>query len=271
MGGLAIYIAFILSVVVAFMLEYSKLHYSRFDVGILFIGATVILLLGIYDDTRGANPLVKFTVQFFVAGLLISKGLVITSMLTPWGNLNLGFLSIPITCLWIVGITNAINLIDGLDGLAVGIAAIVALSCLGLIYSVGGALHLKVICLALIGACLGFLRYNFYPAKIFMGDTGSLFLGFILAYICLEASCQEVKPANIIYFVLVLAIPVADTCFAFSRRLWKGRNPFVADKSHIHHWLFDRFSSHVKVVLILYSMSLLFGIVAVLLREMKLS
>lgn len=232
-------------------------------------GAVLLVVgLGIYDDIKGVGSLGKLTLQCLASAAVIFSGLRIESLTLPFAEtLEAGAFSIPITVLWLVGVTNAVNLLDGLDGLAAGVAAIVAASflCIGLytrdmliVYSTA----------ALLFACLGFLRYNFHPASIFMGDTGSLFLGFLLACISLlvmQHSSAEVTPISILVPVAALAVPIVDTSVAFFRRLRRGMHPLKADKEHIHHRLMDLGLTHRQTVAVNYAISIVYGFIAFLL------
>ena len=173
----------------------------------------------------------------------------------------LKYLSIPVTLFWICGITNTVNLIDGLDGLAAGISLIsaVSLMCIALKMNL---LAVAIIAAAIGGGCLGFLPYNFNPAKIFMGDTGALYLGFMLSYISIQGVMKYATTLMIFVPVLVLGVPVFDTAFAMIRRYISGKKIFAADKGHLHHRLLALGLTQRQTVLILYAISLIFGILA---------
>jgi len=252
LGGLAIYVGFLLAMVIAFFSENGLFGSSLRDFGAIFISGSLILCLGIYDDVKGANAPIKLTAQILSAIILVKFGMVITSISSPFGVLDLGQLSIPATILFVVLITNAINLIDGLDGLAGGIVSIVCLGLFSIVTYTRADAFVACASISLAGATIGFLRYNFYPAKIFMGDTGSLFLGFILAALSIKGCCDGIEKISILYPVMALGIPIVDTFLAFVRRLIRRKHPFQADKSHIHHWFLKRGLSQRRTVLTFY-------------------
>jgi UDP-GlcNAc:undecaprenyl-phosphate/decaprenyl-phosphate GlcNAc-1-phosphate transferase len=252
LGGIAIYAGIVVAIMVAILLEFEHVSADLFSLGAIFICSTLIFLLGIYDDIRGANAIIKFAVQIVAALILIKAGFVIEeisliSHVIPLGNFDIWF-----TLLFIIALTNAMNLIDGLDGLSPGIACI-AVTGLFLLFilkvnNVMGA----VLCVALLGSCFGFLQYNFYPAKVFMGDTGSLVLGFFLAALIILCVGSGSDPVSIVIPCIALAVPLLDTGVAFIRRLMRLRHPFQADKAHVHHWLMKCGFSHMQTVIVLY-------------------
>ncbi|MFC1809405.1 glycosyltransferase family 4 protein [Candidatus Omnitrophota bacterium] len=267
MGGVAIYAGFVLALMVAFLFEFNVLKNSLFSYAAIIISSSMILLLGIYDDIRGANSFVKFSVQIVASLILIHAGFVIESIDTTFGMVILGYFSIPFTLLWLIGITNAINLIDGLDGLAAGIVFIISLGLAFLLIYKGSSLLSAVMSIALAGACLGFLRYNYYPAKIFMGDTGSLFLGFMIAILAIEGSCKSMTTISMLVPIIALGVPIVDTMLAFGRRIKKRKHPFKADNSHLHHWLVGKGLSQVQAVWILYITTLFLSFLAFLIQK----
>ncbi|MFH1645375.1 MAG: MraY family glycosyltransferase [Candidatus Omnitrophota bacterium] len=256
LGGISIYLAFLLSMVLAFFMEHVLLSSAVYSFGIIFICGSVIFLLGIYDDIKGADAKVKFVTQIIVALLLIKSGFLLKELRTPFGIYDLGGFSVPVTLLWIVGITNAVNLIDGLDGLAVGIVSIIAFFFFLISLSLGDGFS-SFAFVALFGAGLGFLRYNFYPAKIFMGDTGSMFIGLIAAVLTLRIVLNPGFSAGIVVPIIAFGLPIADTSLAVFRRLGRGQHVFTADDSHIHHWLLKKGFSHRRSVIIMYSVTIL--------------
>ena len=276
LGGLAIFLAFLLSVLV-----FAKI--DRQMQGIL-LGATMIVVLGVMDDIMALNALPKLIVQILAAGIAVYHGCVIQFVSNPnvfssMTYLNLGWWSYPITIIWIVAITNAVNLIDGLDGLAVGVSAISTASLIVIALMVK-EVNIVIILCALFGACLGFIPYNMNPAKIFMGDTGSTFLGAILGphggstflgYILATLSITGLfKMYAIISFAvpfLILGIPIFDICFAFLRRIAHGQNPMKADRGHFHHRLIDMGFSQKQSVAIAYMLTGMLGLAAVLLTS----
>lgn len=262
-GGLAIFIGFLVSVILLVQID-QKLQ------GIL-LGAVIIVVLGVLDDIMDLPAKLKFVVQFVAAGVAVAHGCVIETLSNPnifsdAAYINLGWVGIPLTLLWIVALTNAVNFIDGLDGLAAGVSAISAgtMLVIALIYSESSV---ALVIAALLGACLGFLPFNFNPAKIFMGDTGSTFLGYILATMSIQGMFKYYAIVSYIIPFLLLGVPIFDICFAFLRRIAKGKSPMVADRSHMHHKLIDMGFSQKQAVAILYVLSGLLGLSAVVLAS----
>ena len=261
MGGLAIFLGFLFSVLIFVPLT-DELR------GML-LGAVVIVVLGVLDDIYALPAMPKFLVQIGAALIAVLQGNVITHLSNP--NLfsaspiwNLGVLSIPFSVLWIVAITNAVNLIDGLDGLACGVSAISSMTLLVIALTVSEP-QVALLMAALAGACLGFLPYNLNPAKIFMGDTGSTFLGYVLAVVSIQGLF---KYATIISFAvpfLLMGLPIFDTCFAILRRVSHGQSPMAPDRGHIHHRLIDMGLSQKQAVAVLYIISAILGLSAVVL------
>lgn len=263
LGGLAIFIAFLFSVIIFADID-------RQMQGIL-LGSIMIVILGVLDDILTLKALPKFLVQIAAAGVAVYHGCTIQFISNPnvFSNvsyLNLNWLSIPVTIIWIVAITNAVNFIDGLDGLAVGVSAISTASLL-IIALMVGEVNIAVILAALLGACLGFIPYNKNPAKIFMGDTGATFLGFILATLSVQGLFKLYAIISFAVPFLVLGIPIFDICFAFLRRIAKGQNPMVADRGHVHHRLIDMGFSQKQAVAISYMLTAILGLAAVLLTS----
>jgi exopolysaccharide biosynthesis polyprenyl glycosylphosphotransferase len=268
LGGAAIILGFVAGVGAAALLVPASFSYLKFSPPALLSGLGLIVLLGVYDDVRGIGSVGKLTVQFLASALVVSSNLEIRQLTIPFlKEIGLGMWSLPITLLWLVGITNAINLLDGLDGLAAGVAAIVSGAFVGIgLYTGDG--FLTMISASLTFACVGFLRYNFHPASIFMGDTGSLFLGFVLACVSLQVlqdSTQDARPLSLLVVVAALAVPIVDTSVAFFRRLKRGMHPLKADKEHIHHRLMDLGLTHRQTVVAIYAISIFNAAVAFLL------
>lgn len=225
----------------------------------LFTGGLAIAALGVWDDLRGANAKTKLLVQFGVAALVYALGYRIDVITNPFGApLHLGWFGFPFTLLWIAGVINAMNLIDGLDGLAGGVAFI-AIATLFVIAAVGGQPLMVLFTAALAGAVLGFLFYNFNPATIFMGDTGSMFLGFVLATTSIQTGQKSAAAVAIAVPILALGVPIADTLLAMMRRYARGVPMFSADKGHIHHRLLGMGLSQRQTVLIIYAASVVLG------------
>jgi UDP-GlcNAc:undecaprenyl-phosphate GlcNAc-1-phosphate transferase len=231
-----------------------------------------MLFLGIYDDFKGADAFKKLFVQISVALVLYYFGYRIESLSNPFGSdWVLGVASLPVTLLWIVGITNAINLLDGIDGLAVGITASTALT-LSAINILGGQTMVALLCLCLAGACLGFLPYNFSPARIFLGDSGSLFLGLVLSSVSILSSYKAATATFVampIYMVFLFGLPLIDTASVFIGRLLSGRSVFKADMTHVHHRLLRFGWTQKQAAYILYSLSVGFGLVSMMMSFEK--
>lgn len=261
MGGLAIFLGFLLSVVLF-------VDITRQVRGIL-LGAVVIVACGAIDDVVSLRAWIKFIVQIAAAVIAVLHGVVIEVLRNPnifnhEEALILGALAVPFTVLWIVGITNSVNLIDGLDGLAVGVSIIASITMfvVALLVSAG---NVALILAALMGACLGFMPYNLNPAKIFMGDTGALLLGYVLATVSVVGMFKFYAVVTFVVPIMALALPLFDTTFAILRRLLKGQNPMKPDRGHLHHRLIDMGLSQKQAVAILYSVSAVLGLCAVVL------
>ncbi len=263
MGGVAIYTAFVITT-----LAFCDLAANAKEICGLLAGATFIVITGILDDKFNLKPILKLLMQIVAALIVAFCGVTVDNIGIFMSNgemLSLGVLSIPITVIWIVGMTNAVNLIDGLDGLSCGVSAISALSILiSSFFMTDTPLFATLLTAILAGSCIGFLPYNFNPAKIFMGDTGSMFLGFSLSVISILGVFKTT--AVISYWVpfIAFAVPIFDTSFAFIRRILKGKSPFSADRGHIHHRLIDMGFNQRQSVTILYAISSIFGIAAIL-------
>ncbi|MCY1036337.1 MraY family glycosyltransferase [Corallococcus sp. BB11-1] len=229
----------------------------------LFLGGAVIAVLGFYDDRKGAGAKLKFSVQLAVALGLYALGFRIEVLANPFGaELSLGLLSLPLTVVWVVGVINALNLIDGLDGLAGGVAFF-GVGTHFLLALMRGDVLLCLLMAALAGAILGFLVFNFNPASIFMGDTGSMFLGFVLAAVSIKTSSKSGTAVALLVPVMALGLPIIDTLLAMVRRSLLGRPMFSADKEHIHHRLMSRLLlTHRSTVLVLYALCMLFMLTA---------
>ena len=261
MGGLAIFLGFIISVLLFCPIDKQMQ-------GIL-LGSVIIVVMGIMDDITPLRAGLKFIVQIFAALIPIYYGVQITCISNP--NLlsdnpywQFGWLSVPITVLWIVGLTNAVNLIDGLDGLAIGVSSIGALTMLVIAILVAEP-QVALVMAALVGACIGFMPYNINPAKIFMGDTGSTFLGFILACITIQGLFKFYAVISFVVPFLILGLPIFDTMFAIIRRVSHGQNPMAPDRSHVHHRLIDMGLNQKQAVAVLYVISAILGMSAVVL------
>lgn len=253
LGGVAIYSGFILAILVGVLMAgiFNRRLEGLHLLGII-LGSTMVLGVGIWDDIKGLRPLTKFIWQLMAALVIVYFGVNINFVSNPFNGLwQMGLWGIPLTLLWVVGMTNAINLIDGLDGLAAGVTAISA----GTLFFVALRTHqigAAITMLALCGSALGFLRYNFFPAKIFLGDSGSYLLGFVLAAAAVIGVFKTTLVVALIIPLLILGVPIFDTMFAIGRRFSEGRSPFSADNKHIHHMLLRAGFTQREAVLIIY-------------------
>ena len=261
MGGLAIFFGFILSTII-----YVELTPELQG---MLLGAVIIVVLGIFDDIYALGAKLKLAVQIVAALVAVLSGNLIQVVSNPnifspdfWWDL--GWLSVPCTVLWIVAITNAVNLIDGLDGLACGVSTISSMTMLVISLVVADG-PVAVVMAALAGGCIGFLPYNLNPAKIFMGDTGSTFLGFVLAVMSIQGLFKFHTIISFAVPFLMLGLPIFDTCFAFIRRIAHGQSPMHPDRSHIHHRLIDMGFTQRQAVAVLYIISAILGLCAVVL------
>lgn len=264
MGGLAIYLGFLFTVLL-FVPMGRKL-------GSMLIGATIIVILGILDDINDLKATHKLAVQIVCAVIAVLGGNQITffSRLTMGGHFSLGLLSIPVTLIWIVLITNAVNLIDGLDGLAAGISTISAISLVVIALSYSNA-SVAIVTGALAGGCIGFLPYNVSPAKIFMGDTGSTFIGYILAVASIQGLFKFYALISFVIPFLMLGLPIFDVCYATLLRLLNGDSPFKADRKHVHYRLMDMGFSKKQTVAVLYISSAILGVTAIAITKTGLA
>ena len=256
MGGLAIYAGFLVAVLATQTINTQL-------IGIL-IGCTMIVLLGIIDDIKGLSPKVKLAGQTLAALVVVLFGVQISLITNPFADVFfLNAWAIPITILWIVGITNAVNLIDGLDGLAAGTSGIAAVT-IGLVAFLEGYVAVAILAMILAGSIFGFLPFNFNPAKIFMGDTGSMFLGFTLAVLAVVGLTKSATVISVFIPIVILGIPIFDTMYAIVRRYLNGTPIFQADKEHLHHQLLNMGLTHKQTVLVIYAVNLCLGGSAVL-------
>ncbi len=261
LGGLAIFSGFMISTLlfVAMTPEMKS----------VLLGAVVIVVLGVIDDSMSLKAALKFVVQIVAALIPTLHGVTIRVFSNPnvfsddlyW---NLGSLSVPLTVLWIVAVTNSVNLIDGLDGLANGVSTISASTML-VIALLLGETDVSLVLAALVGACIGFMPYNLNPAKMFMGDTGATFLGYILATMSIQGLFKYYAVISFVVPFLILGLPIFDTTFAFFRRLAHGQSPMQADRGHIHHRLIDMGLNQKQAVATLYVISAILGLSAVVL------
>ncbi|MCG7334390.1 undecaprenyl/decaprenyl-phosphate alpha-N-acetylglucosaminyl 1-phosphate transferase [Sporosarcina sp. ACRSM] len=258
-GGLAIF--------GAFLIGYMILRPADEHAAGILVGALIIVIVGFLDDMLEITAKAKLAGQLAAALVVVTwGGLQIEFINLPFiGQIDFGYFSIPITIIWIIGITNAINLIDGLDGLAAGVStiALISISVMALLM---GDLFVVATTAILAASSLGFLFYNFHPAKIFMGDTGSLFLGFMISVLAL-LGFKNIAVVSLIIPVIILGVPISDTFFAIVRRI-RMKQPITApDKSHLHHCLLRTGFSHRQTVLIIYGLATLFGVAAILFSQ----
>lgn len=279
LGGLAIIAGFLLAVIYTFATrnfdEFTKFLIEPKTVGIL-CGSLIIIALGIFDDIKPLRARIKFPIQVIAAIIVVATGTKITTLSKPFLDTVamhpsmmyfLGdALAFVISVVWIVGLTNAINLIDGLDGLAAGVSGIAATT-LFIVSVIRGQDNIAIVAVTLIGAIAGFLPYNFNPAKIFMGDTGATFLGFVLAILSVQGTMKSVTALSMAIPILVLGLPIFDTIFAIFRRLLHGNPIAQADRGHLHHRLLDMGLSHRMAVATLYIVSAALGLVSIALVD----
>lgn len=227
-------------------------------------GSTMVFLMGVWDDFKRLNPFFKLAVQIFAAAIAYYGGIRIVQLQMPWGSVvSFGYALLPVTIFWFILVINAINLIDGLDGLAAGVSLFATLSLLA-IGLLGGKVSVCMGLAAVAGACLGFLRYNFNPASIFMGDGGSYFLGYMLAALGVLGSMKSQTTVAVLIPIIALGVPLMDTLLAPVRRFILGKKLFKPDKSHIHHRLLKRGLSHRKAVLVMYGATVCLGVLALI-------
>ncbi|QCX25939.1 glycosyltransferase family 4 protein [Companilactobacillus futsaii] len=262
MGGLAIFIAFNFSTFVLLREQFPT--HELFSV---FLAECIIILTGIIDDIRELSPKAKLAgilaaslVIYFLAGIRMNE-----VTLPIFGSFQLGWWSLPITIIWIIAITNAVNLIDGLDGLATGVS-IIALFTMGVMayfFLNMTNVYVAIWIFAMVAALIGFLPHNFHPASIFLGDTGSLFIGFMMAVFSLKG-LKNVTFISLLMPVVIMGVPITDTVYAILRRLLNKKPIMQADKHHLHHRLMQLGLSHRQTVLVIYGLSLVFAFISLL-------
>lgn len=262
-GGLAIYLSFAISTLFFFHNVLPQRHLLA-----ILLGASIVVATGMIDDVKEISPKLKLLGLiiasleiYFVAGIHFDE-----LTLPIFGTIHLGWFSLPVTIIWILAITNAVNLIDGLDGLASGVSMIglFTIGIIGYFFLVPTNLHIPIMIFILVAAIAGFFPYNFHPAKIYLGDTGALFLGFMIAVL----SLQGLKNATIVTIItpmIILGVPITDTVFAIIRRYINNQPISSADKMHLHHRLLSLGFTHRGAVLTIYSLALLFSLIAMLL------
>jgi UDP-GlcNAc:undecaprenyl-phosphate/decaprenyl-phosphate GlcNAc-1-phosphate transferase len=259
LGGLAVYISFIIGILI---LQPN----SEYHLGIV-LGSFIIILTGIFDDIYELSAKIKLLGQLLAAfSVVILGGVHVDFINIPFiGQVEFGILSIPLTILWIVGITNAINLIDGLDGLASGVSSIALITIAGMAFIMGNT-YVVIIALIMLAGTIGFLYYNFHPAKIFLGDTGALFLGYMISVLAL-LGFKNITMISLIIPIIILGVPISDTFFAIARRILHKQPLSAPDKSHLHHCLLGLGFTHRQTVLLIYAMAAFFGLVAIIFSQ----
>ena len=268
-GGLGIYLAFMAAMTAVLVLVSVDAEVQQEIIG-LMVSGTLIVVIGLIDDYTNLPAKVKLLGQIIAACVLVIGFDVRIDFITdPFGDyLFLEYLAVPATLFWIVGLTNTVNLIDGLDGLAAGVSSIAAVT-IFLVALQQGFMLVAVLTAALAGAAFGFLYYNFNPARIFMGDSGSMFLGFMLAGISVIGAVKSAATIALIVPILALGLPIMDTTFAIVRRYRGGVPIFKPDKGHLHHRLLDLGFTQRQAVLLRYVISALLGLSAVALTEVS--
>ena len=255
LGGVSFYIAFWVSYALSF-------SFTAEIIG-LFLGSTLLLIVGVYDDVKHVSPSIKLLSQIIAGTIVYMFGLSISFISHPVeGFYYLDFLKYPITVFWIVGLINTVNLVDGLDGLASGISSI-SITCLLLVTSLTQSWFPFSLLLILLAICLAFLRYNFYPAKIFMGDTGAMFLGFMIASISIMGVVKEAAVLSLVVPILALGLPIWDVVFTVFRRIKNKKKVFLADNDHFHHRLLKLGLNHKQSVYACYILTLILSVFAV--------
>ncbi len=262
LGGLAIFIGYMISLLYSVGMDTQ--------IQLLTVGSCILVGVGIWDDIKQIGPKTKLLGQIIAAAVVVFGGVNIAYLSNPWGDILLlpPWISVPFTIFWIVSFTNMVNLIDGLDGLAAGISLIACMAIFVVALS-NGQLETATIAIALAGAILAFLKYNFNPAKIFMGDTGSMLLGYTLGVISVIGLVKTAATIALIVPVVALGVPILDTAFAIIRRYMNGRPVFKPDKGHLHHRLLAMGLSQKQAVLLMYAVTAYFGVLAIVMAELS--
>ncbi len=266
LGGLAIYLAFLAAV-------FLTVDITKEIIGLL-LGATLIVAIGIIDDLKDLPAKVKLVGQILAAMVLVLFDIRIDWLTNPFSGflfddvIYLEYLAVPATLFWIVGLTNTVNLIDGLDGLAAGVSMIASVTIL-LVALQQNDILIAILMAALAGSAFGFLHYNFNPARIFMGDTGSMFLGYVLAGVSILGAVKSAATIALIVPIFALGLPILDTTFAIVRRYMSGKPIFKPDRGHLHHRLLDLGFTQKQAVLLMYVVSGLLGLSAIALSEVS--
>jgi len=270
-GGVAMILAFGLAIGAAALVAPEVRSFGEGEpnrVPAILTGVAILAVVGIIDDLNGMRARVKLVAQIGAVMLTWWMGLRIDALEFPWGTIDIGMLSLPLTVVWVVAVINAVNLIDGLDGLASGVALTV-LGAFVVVAAGDGVDSALIISAACAGAAVGFLAYNLHPAEIIMGDTGSMFLGFVVAAVAISITQDGLNPASPWVPIVALAVPIADTLFAIVRRKARGGSVFQADKGHIHHQLLNLGMGQRDAMLLLTAVSAAFGVLAILLARIS--
>jgi len=258
-GGIAIFASTMLAFIPVLLLGNQigeRFRELRLEIFSLWLASSLVFLCGLYDDLKQIRIRTKLTVQFFAAVMVCASGIYISKIvIRDLVTIELGWLGFPITIIWIIGVTNAVNLIDGLDGLAAGISAL-ACAVISILAILQGNVVLAVIMLASLGALMGFLVFNFYPAQIFMGDCGSLYLGFLIASSSVLTAAKSEALVGIGLPIIVLGIPIFDTLLSILRRYLQRRGIMSPDRGHFHHLLIDRGFQQHHVAMMAYGITL---------------
>src|SRR5208337_3387453 len=269
LGGVPVFLSFLIGVAVALL---ASLHFPGLAAGLsirtfltVLVSGALVFLLGLYHDIYSVGPYTKFAVQSVAAIMLFAGGLRILDLPVLFGARHFAwYIGLPITVLWVIGITNAFNLIDGLDGLAAG-SALFSTFVVFVVAVFSGSSPVSLLTIALAGAILGFLRFNFNPATIFLGDCGSLFIGFMLSALALEGAQKAPTVIAVAIPVVSFGLPILETALSVVRRLIGGRPVFTADREHIHHKLLQHGMTHRQVVILLYGVSAIFALLSLFL------
>ena len=275
LGGVAIFAGLVLAlgfIVIVNMVEPDLINIRGLNRNINYFGVgfalLIIFITGLCDDIFQIKPLLKFCGQIVAAIIACLSGVLFSHFLNPFaaGVVDIGWLAYPVTVFYLVAFANIINLIDGLDGLASGVVAICAAALLFLSF-VRGGMDAAIVAMALVGVCGGFLFFNFYPAKIFLGDSGSLVLGFGLGLVSLFGVVRATALISLLIPVVIAGVPVIDTFAAIVRRLRSGQPVFKADKEHVHHRFINLGLSQRTTVLVIYGFSIVLAVLAVLIAQ----
>ncbi len=264
LGGVAIWLSVMLTFVFLVLLSYYP---KGQGLSAIIVGGSLMFLMGLVDDVYCLNAKFKLFIQIAIATIVIFLGVRIESLYLPWNNstINLGIISYFVTLLWIVGITNAVNFIDGIDGLAGSIVSISAIA-IGLVSLVlEPTIQINaLLAFILVGAMCAFLTFNYNPAKIFMGDSGALYAGFLLATLSISGIVKAADGITMYLPILILAVPIMDVMYSSTRRIIKGTSPFVADSEHIHHKLLHAGYSQDKLVMLLAGFSMVCALLSII-------